>query len=165
MKKHVDQSGFTIVEALVTIFVSSLILVALASLFGTLQNLSLAQHTRAEASTVAYERLRRYVFAGAKASNFFVCDTTNSGSANTDDLIVNPNVNPITGGQQLATGTFSPGDSTSTTISESGSFRVSAVAPFGCNGTNSGTPILVTATVTYGPLNGDSVTHSDYVSY
>lgn len=143
--------GFTAIEMIITVIVAALMIIAINALYSAVVRSSSIQRNRAEASDLAYANLRNYAYNGASAKNWFSC-TTSGASAN--DGYSKP-------GSQLSTKTY---DATQTSIPQPVTVTVTADAPYGCSGSNAGTPILVTSTVTFGP-SADTITHSEYVGY
>lgn len=154
MKKS-TQTGFTAVEMIITIIVAAVFVIALYQLFGTLNTSMSASRQRAVASELAYSYLRRYTGTGSDPASWFVCSTA-SGTSNTNDYTVNTNA----AGQTLTTGNLSDVNGLAQPIS----YKVTALAQYGCSGTNAGKPLRIEASVTYGPYN-TTVKHVTLVGY
>lgn len=145
MKNRISP-GFTIVEVVVTLVVSSLLAMTLIRIQTDVSKLSILQVQRSTASERAYNNLRRYV--NDKAPTWFICSKA-TASAPPSPMVLIDDTN-IT-----VEGLPSP-------VSQ----KVVATAPYNCGGGVStiGTPIRVESTVTYGPENR-SVTHVSYAAY
>lgn len=153
--KSERENGFTAIEALVTVIVAAIFLLAINMLYISIsQSMSLAR-SRAVSNDLAYSYLRKYVAAGS-TPDWFVCDTA-TGSSNTNDLTINSSAT----GQTLASGTLNdsevglPGPVT---------YSVKALAIYGCSGVNLKKPIRVDSVVTYGPTS-QTARHSTIVGY
>lgn len=149
------QTGFTTVELLVTILTATIFTIILYQLFIVANMAMDATKKRAIASELAYSYIGRYNTADNLPTNWFVCDTA-TGSANTNDFTKNQ----AAAGQTLVSGTLTntPGLPRTTT------YKVTAVATYGCSGGNAGSPILLEASVTYGSP-AQTVKHATMVSY
>lgn len=154
-RKQSSNQGFTAVETLIAVIVAALFIILLNALYTAVTRASATARNRADASDIAYDKLRTYAYGGATPT-WFTCDTT-TGSANTNDLTVNPNAT----GQSLTLGAISAAQ---TAIPQPVTYSVVALAPYGCNNSNAQSPIMVRSTVTYGP-NHDTITHTEYVGY
>ena len=159
MSTHISRTsrrqGFTAIEAMVTVIVAAIFLLAINALYVMVYQSLGSIRARATSNDLAYAYLRKYASAGSTPT-WFVCDTT-SGSGNTNDLTKNANAT----GQVLESGTLS--------ASESGlptpvSYSVRALAIYGCSGTNLNKPIRVDATVTYG-ASAVQARHSTIVGF
>lgn len=141
--------GFTIVEVLVTIFIATVFIIAIAVLYGLVVANTAAARNRADASDLAYQNLRTYAYSGATPASWsitFSCDNNSDYQSN-----------PSAPGQLLDHGSLS---SAQTTMPQPVNYQITAIAPFGCGGP----PILVRSQVTYGPDN-IKVEHESYVGY
>lgn len=147
MSKSNSSSGFTAIETLVTLVIAVIFILAINTLFITVIRSTASARNRANASTLAYSYLRQYAYTGALAS-WFTCD-------NTTDLRQHASA----GGQSLSSGTL---NSTQTSLPQPVSFSVRAFAPYGCDSANEKSPLLVRATVTYGP-DDLTVDHATYL--
>lgn len=132
-----DDKGFTIVETMVTLIVAVIFVIALNTLFVTVIRSTASSRNRSEASTLAYSYLRTYAYPGADSS-WFTCDSNT-------DLQQNANAS----GQAIpnASGTLT---SSQTSLPQPVSYSVKALAPYGCAGTASSSPLMIRSTVTYG---------------
>lgn len=149
--------GFTTIELIVTLLVTSIFVISLYQLFGSINASMSLTRQRAAASELAYSYLRRYAGNGqdTQPATWFTCSTA-GGVNNTNDYTVNTNAP----GQTLASG--APTDIQG--LARPVTYTVKALAIYGCSGSNTGSPLRVTVTVTYGPQN-KSVTHSTLVGY
>lgn len=153
-KQRASEYGFTAVEMLITIIVAAMFTTVFYQLFGAINNAATNARQQAVASDKAYAYLRKYASAGTTPT-WFTCDTA-SGSSNTNDLTINSNAT----GQILESGTLTG------TISLPGpvTYKVTALAIYGCNGSNLQKPIRVEAEVKYGPRNV-TIRHTSLVGY
>ena len=135
-----SQSGFTLVELLVTMFVASIFLISAYLLTSSILSMSVAGSQHAIASNIAYSNLRQY--ANGRSPSWFSCDSSNPTA-------------PVT----LVNITTSV-DRLSDPVVQ----QVTATAPYGCGGDQSGLPIRVESSVTYG-AGARKVTHVSYASY
>jgi Tfp pilus assembly protein PilV len=148
MNKH-RQTGFTVIETMVTVIVAVIFIMAINVLFIAVIKSSSSSSNRTTASMLAYSNLRKYAFAGAKPTWFTDC-------ANAD---MQTQASPP--GQTLESGTLT---TSQVNLPQPITYSVIAFAPYGCSGPASGSPLLVRSKVTYGPDNL-SVTHATYVGY
>lgn len=142
-------AGFTIIEAMVTIIVGGMFLFSLVSLYSAVAQSAVVARNQAVANDLAYANLRKYAYAGATPTWFTTCDSTS-------DITINSNAT----GQVLESVTMS---SSYSGLPAGTSYRVTALAIYGCSGVNTKKPIRVDSTVTYG--NNISVSHSTIVGY
>lgn len=134
-----SDAGFTLIEALVSVIVAAIFILAMTELY--IAQLSLATSTSAydQVDQLAYNNLRAY--ADGRKPTWFSC-TGPSSSPNPQVLMNNiPTTVPSVRGSVIQ--------------------RVVATAPFGC-GDNIVRPILVTSSATYG---GRTITHATYSTY
>lgn len=151
--------GFTAIELLVTIIVGAIFTITFYQMFISINQASSLARNQATASDIAYTNLRKYASADVTPDDWnpkFVCSTA-SGSSNTNDRSVNSNAT----GTVLTSGTLTTDASDLPTPV---SYSVTALAIFGCRGTNTGKPIRVESTITYGPRN-IVVKHTTLVGY
>ena len=136
------QPGFTIIELLVTIVISVIFILAIyqVALASMLISRGSSQYTIA--SNLAYSNLRLYV-NGQSAINWFVCPAINETSPQT--------LMTQSGSVQRLSGTVTQ--------------TVTATAVYGCSGSNSGLPIKVESSVTYGSAGTQKVSHIGYAGY
>lgn len=144
MAKHHQQSGFTTIELLITLFVAFAFIAAFYRLFTVIDQSTAESRWQSTASSLAYTNLRKYT---VRPSDF----TCNS---NTD--LTAGNNRP---GQTLLEETDSgsgelgiPGEVTQT---------VRAFAPFGCADAST-LPVKIESRVTYGDYR--EVVHATYVN-
>lgn len=148
--------GYLAVDMLVAIFTAALFILAFYQIFTVINNAYTNARNQSAASSLAYTYLRAYS-ASNPPSNWFVCDTT-SGTGNTNDVAQNSNA----GGQTLKTGSLTP--STVNLPGPTVTYRVTALAVYGCNASNAQKPIRVQADVTYGP-DATVMRHTILVGY
>ena len=151
-------TGFTVVEVIITLFVGVAFIMLLNTLSLTIIRGSVAAQNQAVASSLAYAYLRKYAFAGAQPSNFnFSCTTSNDVTQGADptgsDYTRDGTLLEPLNGQTIAP----------SSLPQPVSYSVIALAPYGCLGTVK-PPILIRATVSYGP-SGITVSHATYVGY
>jgi type II secretory pathway pseudopilin PulG len=147
--------GFSTVELLVTIIVAAIFAIALSELSILSNSVIASARQKSVASELAYSYLRQYTGADSTPAYWFTCSTA-SGSSNTNDYTVNPNA----AGQTLMSGDFSNYNGLVGQVT----YSVTALAFYGCSGANAGTPIKISAKVTYG-INNSTVEHSTLVNY
>lgn len=151
--EHRLSAGFTVVEVLVTIMVAAMFIIALYLLSTSVNSAAAGDRNRANASDIAYGYLRKYATADLTPltwSNPLVCD-------NTSDLTANASAS----GQILESGTLSSGlNGIPTPVT----YKVTALAIYGCSGANSKKPVRVEAQITYGP-NSQVIKHTTFVGY
>jgi prepilin-type N-terminal cleavage/methylation domain-containing protein len=155
MRHLKQQSGFTIVELIVTIVVAGMFITVISQMNGFVVNMATSSHRFELASNLAYNNLR--IYANDQKPTWFNCigdeaaETTapfTDGKSHTD--ATGKNVLSLT---TDVTGLPSPVTQT-----------VNVLAPYGCGTSASGMPIRVVSTVTYGnPAR--KVVHATYVSY
>lgn len=144
------ESGFTVVETLVTLIVAVVLVVAINTLFVTVIRSTASARNRANASTLAYTYLRTYAYPGASTTWFGTCDATKDMQQNASA----PGVQPAGSSGSL--------DASQTTLPLPVTYTVVGLAPYGCVSPNDKSPLLVRATITYGPDNL-TVTHATYL--
>lgn len=138
-----DQSGFTLVEVLVTIIVATLFVVSISQLEITQSKLAANANDYNAADLLAYNNLRTYAYG--KSPTWFDC--TYSGG--------NPEPMTLISKSDAIQGLPAPVIQT-----------VTATAPYGCGGGSAGIgyPIKVVSTVTYGP-SAKVIVHATYATY
>jgi len=143
IKKLYQMSGFTIVEVVVTIVITTLFIITISQLAMAQSQISSTMTAYNKADLLAYNNLRTYAYG--KAPSWFDC-VYSGGSPNAMTLI--STTDPVEG---------IPGPVSQTVI---------ATAPYGCGGDSSGIgyPIKVVSTVTYGP-SAEVVVHATYSTY
>ncbi len=134
-----NQQGFTIIEVIVAVILSGLFLVAIYQIIGILTTSSINSSQDYRADAIAYQNLRKY--ADGRSPTWFTCPTTQT--------------DPITLINSTAAVEGLPPPTTQTVIAD---------APYGCADTQSGLPIRVISTVTYG-LNNTTVRNATYATY
>lgn len=159
--KHCNrQSGFTIVELIVTIVVAGMFIAIISQMNSFVVKVATSSNRFALASNLAYSNLRIYA-NGQPASAFgFVC--------NGDDTSDTESVTPYNDG-------FKHSDAAGTPLIDTNSTtaiynlpppviqKVTAVAPYGCGNTVKAMPVRIVSTVTYGnPAR--KVVHATYVN-
>ncbi len=143
IKQLSQRSGFTIVEVVVTIVITTLFIITISQLAMAQSQISSTMTAYNKADLLAYNNLRTYAYG--KAPSWFDC-TYSGGSP--DEMTLVSTTNPVEG---------IPGPVSQTVI---------ATAPYGCGGVSSGIgyPIKVVSTVMYGP-NAEAVVHATYSTY
>lgn len=137
-----NQSGFTIIELLVTIVVSTIFILAIYQVVLASLVISRASSQYTIASNLAYANLRHYV-DGQSAVLWFECQTSNETSPQT--------VLSQTGTIPRLSGTVTQ--------------TVTATALYGCSGNSIGMPVRVESSVTYGVAGAQKVSHTSYAGY
>lgn len=139
-----DQSGFTIVELLVTVITAAMFVGMFYQLFVVLVNINATARNTAQASDLAYSNLRLYPTA---ASTGLTCNTATNVST-TVNLI------PATG---------SPVAAVDSDYTELGSVteQVTAQFPYGCSAVYN--VVKLVSTVTYG-TSAYKVSYATYVN-
>lgn len=133
------EDGFTIIEVIVVIVLASIIFLYMSTSLTNIFSISEASSQRLTASNLAYGNLR--LFANNRAPLWFSCDTSNQTAA----ITLLDTTEPV---DRL------PGDVAQT---------VTARAPYGCDDSNKGYPLLVTSTVTL--VNGIEASHATYTTF
>lgn len=138
-----EQSGFTLVEVLVTIIVATLFVVTISQLTTAQSKVTANVNAYNTADLLAYNNLRTYAYG--KAPTWFDCTYTGG----------NPDAMTLIAKTDAVVGLPAP-------VTQS----VVATAPYGCGGGSSGIgyPIKVVSTVTYGP-SAKVVVHATYATY
>jgi Tfp pilus assembly protein PilV len=138
-----SQAGFTLIEALITIIIATLFVIAISQLYITQVRITTALTSYNNADLLASNNLRTYAYG--KPPTWFVC--TYTGSVADTKTILNKN-NAVDGIQSPVLQT------------------VVATAPYGCGGGSSGIgfPIKVVSTVTFGS-ESKTVVHATYATY
>ena len=134
-----SQSGFTLIELIISITVASLMLVGIFGALSSIWDISYGAAHRTAASNLAYANLRNY--ANGSAPTWFSCNPSNE-TATVTLLNKTGDVNKIPGNVEQT---------------------VTADAPYGCTGDNNGMPIRVVSTVT--TSKGLEVSHATYTGY
>lgn len=132
------EDGFTVVETLVTLFVAVLFLVSINLVFTTIGRATASARSRNDAGNLAYNNLRKYAYNGASTS-WFSCTTTS-------DLQQSASAT----GQVVDSGSVS---SAQTTLPQPVTYKIVAIAPYGCTGVSPKPPLLIRSSITYGPDN------------
>ena len=133
--------GFTLIEAIVTIVVASIIIVGLLTSMATIFGISAGSAQRTKASNLAYANMRLY--ADGTPPVWFECDTSNQKK-------IYPVLEKIDQQDGL------PGDVTQ---------KVTAQAVYGCADADNrqGFPIKVTSSVQL--ENGKLISHATYAGF
>lgn len=144
-----DNQGFTLIEAIVTLLIGSLLLIAAYQMFGSTFALGSAARQYALADNIAYSQLRKYAYVGATVK---ICD---------------PIAYPIDTQYDLTKNSSAPGVIIlSGSLSDTGlegavTYTVRGWMPYGCGSNpDDKPPARVEAMVHYG--NGKKVTHATY---
>jgi len=148
--KKILEQGFTTLEILVTIIIASMFIITFFEMFTDIvkSNGTITRHVIAD--DFAYSKLKKYTASSNNPNIWFVC-TTNS------DALVNPNAN----GLVIESGDV-PGNEAS--LPRPAKYEIRAKATYGCQGVNSGKPVLLTIEVTYGEYH-EKVYHSVMAEY
>lgn len=137
------EAGFTIVETVVTLVVTTLFVAMAMQLHYQVTSISIVQLQQSIASSLAYDNMRAY--ANGSAPNWFTCGGTSPGA--TVQIVKNE-----TGSVEGLPGQVQQ--------------KVVASAPYGCSSSGTtnylGLPIRVESTVSYA---GRSVTHVTYTAF
>lgn len=153
-----NQQGFTIVEMLVTIIVSSMFIILFFQLYLVLESQRIQVARQAKASDVAYSNLRKMTTRPANLTAS-LCDNNMDTAANPNaaGLLLGDQTNTTTGSTY---GFFAEPTSVTQSLGASTTQELRVFAPYGCaNFTNS--PLKIVSTVTFG--NGDKVTHASFI--
>ncbi len=133
------EGGFTLIEALVTVIVAAIFILAMTELYVVQLQLSTSTTAYDQVDQLAYNNLRAY--ADGRKPTWFSC-VYSSGNPQPQKLMDNiPTTLPGLKGNIVQ--------------------LVVATAPFGC-GSNVVKPILVTSSATY---QGRTITHATYSTY
>jgi Tfp pilus assembly protein PilV len=138
-----SQAGFTLIEALITIIIATLFVIAISQLYITQVRITTALTSYNNADLLASNNLRTYAFG--KQPSWFDCNYNNGSPDPQNVLTKTENVDGIQ----------SPVIQT-----------VVATAPYGCGGGSSGIgyPIKVVSKVTFGN-EAKVVVHATYATY
>lgn len=139
-----NQKGFTLIETVVTLIISSIFVVIIINLFIYINSMNASSRAYYAANLLAYNNMRTY--ANSKSPTWFLCHHSH-GSTTPDKMTLINRVGDVTG------------------IPSPVKEVVIAEAPYGCgDGNKSGKPIKITSTVTYGNL-GKKIVHATYSTY
>lgn len=136
---HKPQSGYTLIEILVTVVLASVIFVGLFSSLSSIFYISERSLQHTTASNLAYANLR--LFADGNQPTWFSCNSSNQTA-------------PITLLDRSESIDGLPGSVQQT---------VTATAAYGCDGGRVGYPIIVESTVSL--TGGREVSHATYASF
>lgn len=139
--KLFKSQGFTIIELMVTIVVGAIFVLSIYQLTIVTISITSGSSQYTIASNLAYANLRHYV-DGRSAIYWFSCPSSNETAPQT-----------LLSQTGAISGLPSPVAQT-----------VTVTAVYGCSGTNAGTPVNVTSTVTYGPYSQE-VSHASYAGF
>lgn len=142
-----SQNGFSSVEMLMTIVVAGLFAVTFYQLFTTVHGVNSQSRQQALANDIAYSYLRKYAAVQAPS---ITCNSTS-------DLTQNASAP----GTVLESGTLTPAD---TGLPGPISYRVVALAVYGCRGANSQSPLKIESSIQYGPRS-KQIKHGTLVGY
>lgn len=134
-----NESGFTLIEVIISIVIAGVVFVGLASSVVSIFSITEGSSQRMRLSNLAYANMRLY--ADGNKPYWFSCNTS-------DEL------EPITLLDKSEAVDGLPEDVTQTVI---------ATAVYGCDGEKQGYPILVRSTATL--TNGRTVSHATYATY
>ena len=151
-----NKNGFTLIEVLVTIVISTLFLIAVFQLMKVVSTLANEASRRTIASNLAYNNLRLY--ANGQQPLWFAC--IGDEASETTPPYSDGTKSGATGQVLKSTTDSAPIETLPPPITQ----IVTAIAPYGCGLSGLGQPIRVQSQVTYGP-SATTVTHATYVSY
>lgn len=151
-----NEKGFTVVEMLISIIVTALFLISFYQIIVVISQISTDAKQKALADNIAYSYLRRYTSPDSPAATWFVCDTRAGSFAaqNQNDRTINS----AAPGTTIISGSLSPAE---TNLPSPISYKVTALAFYGCSGVNGTQPIRVQSEITYGPRN-ITIEHAAY---
>ena len=135
------EAGFTVVEVMVTLVVGAIFIITIVQLYAVQTQLTASTVAYNNADLLAYNNLRTYAYG--KSPTWFQC--VYSGG--------NPTAMNLLSSTSAVSGIPQPTTQT-----------VTATAPYGCGGANSGYPIRVESSVVYGN-NSKKVVHVTYSTY
>ncbi len=153
-----NESGFTIIEVLVTLIVTALFLAIFFQSYLVVESQRLGVARRAKASDMAYTNLRKFSVRPSTLTCDATMDLTAADAASKPGKLLGDETNS-------SASTSSPygflAESTEGTISLGANTqqRVVAFAPNGCSDF-ANSPVKIVSTVTYG---GETVVHASYV--
>lgn len=155
MSTSEKQSGFTIVELIVTIVVAGMFIAVISQMNGFVVSMATTSHRFELASNLAYNNLRIYANGGKPTWFDCIGDEASETSAPFTDGKTHTDAagRDIYTSSAAVTGLPSPVTQT-----------VNVLAPYGCGTSASGMPVRVVSTVTYGSP-ARKVVHATYVSY
>ena len=136
------ESGFTLIEALVSVVVAAIFILAMTGMYVAQLQLSVSTAAYDQVDQLAYNNLRSY--ADGRKPSWFSCVYSGSPAKPQPQSLIAP-------------GTMTTLPGVKGLVSQS----VVATAPFGC-GDNIVKPILITSSATYG---GRTITHATYSTY
>jgi len=130
------EKGFTLIELLVTLLLGTALIIAFFNLYRIGLNLNTNASRQALARNIAYEEMKKYSQTQpAGWTPQFPCDpATTDGASKPGYLYPSRDI--------AAEGLPAPA-----------TVRIRALAPYGCSGANATMPVMVEATVEYGPNN------------
>lgn len=152
--QSIKQTGFTIPELLVTLVVAALFITLFLEMFTSLSYSNASTEHQSLADNTTYSLLKQYASIGNSPNDWFTCDTSTQSS---NDLVVNSNAP----GTVLQSGSLTRKD---TGLPEPITYTVTALAIYGCAGANTGKPIRVQATLSYGTDN-TTITYAILAGY
>lgn len=160
-KIHQATSGFTIIEVIVTLALTSLFLTFFFQMYLAMESQRIGVARRAQASDLAYSNLRKFTSRPSIPCDAASMDLTAADGATKTGLLIGDETNMST---PSAYGFIA--EPTSDTSLLGGSVRqsVRAFAPRGCTGTNfTDNPVKLESTISYG-TKGDKIVHAIYVN-
>jgi prepilin-type N-terminal cleavage/methylation domain-containing protein len=163
------QSGFTVAEMIVALVVLSLFMTLFFQLYMVSESQRLSVVRRAAASDIAMTNLKKITNKTLIPAGTAGCDNVTNGVGNPNNMLLNPALNPATGGSTIATnvsgntptwGTagISVESLTGTYLLPSTTQVLKVLYPKGCN---NAMPAQVTSTISYGSV---TITRSTYVN-
>ncbi|MFZ1301133.1 MAG: prepilin-type N-terminal cleavage/methylation domain-containing protein [Candidatus Microsaccharimonas sp.] len=141
-----NKSGFTLVELVIAFTIGSVLIATFYLLYITGVNVNAQISRRSLAQNIAYNSLLKYSESDSSTwSTPFVCSSINDTKTT-----------PSAAGQTISTTTL-----TGYRLPAPATLTIKAFAPYGCDVSVSHMPIMIRASVTYGPDNLEEV----YVAY
>lgn len=150
-----NQRGFTVVEMVVALVVLSIFMLLFFQLYmsGESQRVAVVRH--ASANDIAMTNLQKISAKSRIPAGTPACDDTTVGSANPNNLILDPSE---TAGSTIDwSGTLVQEDISGTALPSSAVQRLAVIYPRGCDLTS---PVKIISTVTYGT---ETVTRAAFV--
>ena len=155
-----DDSGFTIVEMIVTLVLASLFVIFLVQFFLAAGGQQISVERQAAANNLARTNLSK--FPRASSLTGYTCDPNTTPAANTNNLTINPSAN----GTLILSNTVNNGSTTreaAPAILPNVTQEVRAYSPMGCMPSGSGI-VKIVSRVTYGYIGQTGeVVYATYV--
>lgn len=153
--------GFTIVEIIVTLALTTLFLTFFFQLYLAMESQRIGVARRAQASDLAYSNLRKFTSRPSIPCDAATMDLTAADGSTKTGLLLGDETNMST---PSAYGFIAEPESGTKSLGGNVKQSVRAFAPRGCAGTNfTDNPIKLESTLSYG-TKGDKVVHAIYVN-